>query len=147
MAITWPSYSTGVSVAPSGTTIRWGTGNAISSTIVVSIDEREKVDPVYIEQGDGVEATRFLIKHGKVWDVTCIDSGTAFASPPDVGDVVIVKDILYGTGNGAAMTVNAISAVCVDNNYKAARKTEGQRTLRLEYLTIADAGTLPEVYS
>lgn len=144
MAVNWPTYSAGVSATPSGTTIRWGTGNFYQTAIVVSVDEREKVDPIYIEQGDGVEATRFMIKHGKVWDVTCIDSGTAFNSPPAVGSVVVVKDILFGTGAGNNMSCTTYSAVCVDNNYKAARKTEGQRTLRLEYLTIADAGTLPE---
>lgn len=141
---TWPGYSAGLSVTPAST-IRWGTGNTMASAIVVSIDEHEKVDPIYIEQGDGVEATRFLVKHGKVWDITVIDSGAAFNSPPTVGSTVSLPDLCTGTGTGNTMTVTSLTAMVIDNNYKAARKVEGQRTIRVEYINLADGGTGPTV--
>jgi hypothetical protein len=132
---TWPSVSAGVTVQPSGSTIRWGTGNTIASTIVLSVDERQKTDKIYVEQGDGVEATRFIVNHGKVWDITCIDSGIAFSTPPTVGGTITLIDIIAGTGSGASMTANSSIATVIDNNYKAARKVEGQRVISCENLT------------
>lgn len=138
MSVSWPAVSAGVTVQPSGSTIRWGTGNTIASTIVLSVDERQKTDKIYVEQGDGVEATRFIVNHGKVWDVTCIDSGVAFSTPPTVGGTIALVDIVAGTGATAQMTANSYTATVIDNNYKAERKVEGQRVISCEYLTLID---------
>ena len=144
MSVSWPAVSAGVvTVQPSGSTIRWGTGNTIASTIVLSVDERQKADKFYIEQGDGVEATRFIVNHGKVWDVTCIDSGVAFSNPPTVGGTITLVDIIAGAGAGAAMSANSFVATVIDNNYKAARKVEGQRVIACEYLTLIEVGSGP----
>lgn len=127
------NVNTGFSVL--GTTnIVWGTGNAISqSYIVVSIDESEKVEQYYIENASGVEAGRVILNHGKRWNITVVDDVSI--TPPTVGDTVVLWT--HSTGNSAAATSNA---VVINNDVRAARKTEGQRVLQCEKLTLITPG-------
>ncbi len=143
MSVQWPVLSSGVTPTPSGTTVRWGTGNAIAATTVISMSASEKVEVDYVPQGDGVQATRFVTKHGHKWNVTCVDDGRSFNTPPSVGSAITIVGAHLGTGNSAAMTANTYAAVVIDNDYQAARKVEGQRVIQCEFLTLADGGSGP----
>ena len=55
----------------------------------------------------------------------------------------IAFDIVAGTGATAQMTANSYTATVIDNNYKAARKVEGQRVISCEYLTLIEGGSGP----
>jgi hypothetical protein len=142
MSVAFPVLSAGVILAPANSTVRWGTGGALVSAIVISIDEDEEVDIDYVPQGDGVKAIRVTTKHGKRWNITCVDTGLAFNTPPAVGTtVLVVTDMIAGTGAGYQMTANRYNAAIISNNYRAGRKVEGQRTLQVENLTLIDSQT------
>lgn len=114
------------------TTLVWGTGNAINSNyIVISIDESEKVEQYYVENGTGIEAARILLNQGRRWNLTCIDNSSV--TPPTTGSTVTLWT--HTLGNSAAATA---SAVVINNDVRAARKTEGQRVLQCENLTLVD---------
>lgn len=129
----WPNVNTGNVNIAGTTTIRWGTGHAwapSTSAVVLSADSAKDVEKIYLEQGDGMRATRVLINQGQTWDFTVQDdSGIAW---PNVAEQVIVVSFLGGTSN------YAYKGCVVDNNYRAARKQEGQRVIRIENMTLID---------
>lgn len=114
------------------TTLVWGTGNAIGgSFIVVSIDESQKVEQYYVENGTGVEAARILLTHGIRWNFTVIDDTTM--TPPTVGSSVTIWR--HTSSNNANLTA---AATVINNDFRAARKTEGQRVVQVERLTLVE---------
>jgi len=131
----WPEQTTAWNNIAGTTTIRWGTGQAwpaSATAIVLSADEAEDVEKIYLEQGEGLRATRILLKHGHTWDYTVQDDSSIFATGPNVGDTVVVTNFLNGGTNASN------SGVIVDTNYRAARKQEGQRVIRVELMNIVD---------
>lgn len=133
----WPANNSNYSAA-GVTTIRWGTSGAWvpnASAVVISADQAAEVEKIYLEQGDGLKSTRILLNQGKNWDFTIQDDTGVFSSPPSVGDNVVVVNFL---GNGTNYTYKGI---IIDNNYRAARKQEGQRVLRVESLTLVDTAS------
>ena len=157
-----PTVSTGY-ISTGITSVIWGTdgtlltpapGGGYAGTgfyIVDSIDESEKVDLDYGENGTGVEARRTIIKHGKRWNLTVQDDSNM--PPPTVGGNVVVLDLLLspntgatGFGPGVSNTISgqkttAFTAVIISNDYRAARKQAGQRILQVENLTLVDSQT------
>lgn len=134
----WPTITTAQNNIAGTTTIKWGTGGAwaaAASAIVISADQAEDVEKQYIEQGEGLRATRILLKQGRTWDYTIIDDSTVWAAGPNVGDLVVLTHFL---GTGANFTYKGI---ITDNNYRAARKQEGHRVLRCENMTLIDTTT------
>ncbi len=115
------------------TTLVWGTGNSINTGyIVVSIDESEKTETYYVENGTGIEAARVMLNQGRRWNITVIDDNTI--SPPVFGSTVTLwTHSLQATNANATAT-----AVIINNDVRAARKTEGQRVLQAEKLTLVD---------
>jgi len=131
----WPSYNSTYTNIAGTTTIRWGTDNAwaaAATAVVISADSAEEIEKMYLENGEGLRATRILMKHGKTWDFTVQDDTSLFASGPNVGQELVVTNFLNG-GNTAS-----VKAMVVDANYRAARKQEGQRVLRLEIMNLID---------
>lgn len=121
------------------TSMFWGTGGAVTGIgsgptgnggyfVVVSIDESQKVDQVYVENATGVEAARILLLHGTRWNFTVIDD-TAM-TPPTVGSQVTIWK--HTTANNTATA----TATVINNDFRAARKTEGQRVVQVEKLTL-----------
>lgn len=130
----WPTVNSNVNIA-GVTTIKWGTGGAYApagAAIVISADEAQDVEKLYVEQGDGLRATRMLLSHGWTWDFTVIDDSSAFATGPNVNDQVTVVHFL---GTGANHT---FKGTIIDNNYRAARKQEGHRVMRIEIMKLID---------
>jgi hypothetical protein len=144
MAFSWPTNAAGYSAAGQrSTTVKWGTGGLSNSAVVISADEAREVDKIYLEQGDGLKATRIMLNQGSNWDFTIQDDSAAFATPPAIGDQVTVIDLIGSGSNCAGATYKG---VIVDNNYRAARRSEGHRVLRVEQLTLVDntaAGSSP----
>jgi len=133
--MSWPNIQSDYTNIAGTTTIRWGTEHAwapASTAIVLSADEAEDVEKIYLEQGEGLRATRILLKHGHTWDFTVQDDSTIFATGPNVGQTVVVTNFLIGGTNASN------SGVIVDANYRAARKQEGQRVLRIELMNLVD---------
>jgi hypothetical protein len=126
----------------STTTLKWGTRGMTTKCIVISADQARDVEKVYIEQGDGLKATRIMLNHGSNWDFTIIDD--TGITPPAIGEAVDVLDMIL---SGASANSYAYKGVVIDNNYRAARKQEGHRVLRVESLTLVDVtangGTAP----
>lgn len=131
----WPNVNTGSINIAGTTTLRWGTGHAWApntSVVVISADSAKEVEKIYLEQGDGMKATRVTIMQGQTWDFTVQDdSGVTW---PNVAEEVNVVSFIGGTAN------YAYKGFVVDTNYRAARKTEGQRVIRLENMTLIDKG-------
>jgi hypothetical protein len=113
------------------TSLVWGTGNAMGSYIVVSVDESQKTEQYYVENGTGIEAARILLTHGTRWNVTVIDDSAI--TPPVVGGTVTIWT--HSTGNSASATA---TAMVISNDVRAARKTESQRVLQVENLTLVN---------
>ena len=131
----WPSITSAQTNIGGVTTIRWGTGGIWpqnSAAIVISADAAEEAEKIYIEQGEGLKATRITLKQGRTWDFTVVDDSAVFASPPAVGSMITVVNFLANNTNAASQ------AVVIDNNYRAARKQEGHRVIRAEIITLID---------
>lgn len=115
------------------TTLVWGTGNAINSNyIVLSIDESEKTETYYVENGTGIEAARIMLTQGRRWNLTVIDNSSV--TPPVFGSTVSLWTHSLQSSNANALA----TAVVINNDVRAARKTEGQRVLQCENLTLVD---------
>lgn len=124
------------------TTLIWGTSGSLTVPspggsyagdgfyIVESIDESEKTEQIYGENGTGIEAWRMTLKHGLRWNVTVTDDSTM--TPPVVNTTITILDFI---GNKTKFYV----AKVLNNDYRAARKTPGQRVLQVENLTLVDA--------
>lgn len=154
-----PTVSTGY-ISEGITSVIWGTDGTLLSPapgggyagtgyyIVDSIDESQKVDIDYGENGTGVEARRTIITHGRRWNITVQDDTNM--TPPVVGGTVTVLDLLLspnagalGFGAGVTNTASgqkttAFVATIISNDYRAARKQAGQRILQVENLTLVD---------
>jgi hypothetical protein len=147
MAVDW-SGATDSNVVDAGvTTLRWGTGGLLSANlkkaIVESADEETDVEKIYVEQGDGMRATRFLLIQGRTYNFTVVDDNTVFTSgSPNVGQNVSVVDML-STG---ASQVKAYGTY-VAQRVNAGRKVEGKRVMTLENMVLIDTqgagGSLP----
>lgn len=124
------------------TTLVWGTGGSLRSPkptagfagegyyTVRSIDQADKVDPIYGENCTGVEAWRVLILHGKRWNLTVQDDTTM--SAPTTGSNIVIVDFI----DGAATSLNAM---VISNDYRAAQRQPGERVLQVENLVLVDS--------
>lgn len=138
------------------TTLVWGTGGALAlpaapagyggvggegAYIVESIDESEKAEQIYGENGTGIEVWRMTLKHGLRWNITVTDDTTM--APPKVGQTVSILDYLLAPANSAAGggggKTTYYTAKVLSNDYRAARKSAGQRVLQVENLSLVDA--------
>lgn len=149
MAVTYPVLSSGYSVQQDGTLVVWGTDGilvspaapaglaGVSYYTVVSCEPTQKVDLDYGENGTGIEVRRTILVHGKRWNLTVVDDASMVA--PQVGQTVVVVDIILGptAPNGSSYVTK--TAVVIDNAYRAAQKQPGQRVLLVENLTLVDS--------
>lgn len=115
-----------------------GTGGQVGFYIVVSIDETQKRDIDYGENGTGIECRRTFLTHGKVWNITVEDDVTM--TPPALNSQWSIVDLLGSNSGstGGSGKANAKTGVVIDNGYRAARKTPGLRVITLENLTLVD---------
>ena len=137
MAVDWTAGGTDANVVTDGIrTIRWGTRGLSTTAIVESCDEEYDVDKIYVENGSGVRATRFLIIQGKTYNFTVADDTAVFtgAAIPTPGQNIGVVDMWLS--NGASVLVGY--GTLINPRYNAARKTEGKRVLTLENMVMID---------
>lgn len=97
------------------TTIVWGTSGIISSYIVTTARENQRVEEINIEQGDGFEAIVILLIKGIDVEFEVIDDTAV--TPPNVGNVVT-----FSTPYGS------IPMLVVGSSANQARKREGMRS-------------------
>lgn len=153
MANSWPPNTTGSTVGlklEGVTTLRWGTEGLLQSPqvasgsfyVVMRFAQSAKQEVGYLENGNGVQSTRFRITHGHQWDVTVRDDSRM--TPPKNGDTCVVTD-----GGGivpcASPTAgNVFTCAVIDSNYEASPKNPGERVLRVEALLLIEgtAGVL-----
>lgn len=115
------------------TTLVWGTGNSINSGyIVVSIDESEKTETYYVENGTGIEAARVMLNQGLRWNVTVIDDNSI--APPTFGSTVQ----LWRHSDQSSNSNLRVDCIVINNDVRAARKTEAQRVLQCERLKLVE---------
>jgi hypothetical protein len=140
------NISAGFTQGPGGvTTIIWGTSGLLRSPApssntfagegfytVLSVDQSEKAEQVYGENGTGIESWRVNLKHGSRWNVTVQDDSSM--TPPTVGTSVSIVDMVNGFAH-------AYSAVVLSGDYRAARRAAGERVIQVENLTLVDSQT------
>lgn len=128
------------------TTLVWGTDGLVQSIagstptsntyagtgfyIVESIDQTQKNEQIYGENGTGIESWRVILTHGNRWNITVQDSTQM--TPPLAGTTVSVIDI-----NGGR--TSKYNAIVLNSDYRAARKQAGHRVIVVESLTLVDA--------
>lgn len=96
--------------------------------VVEDFNEKELVDNIKLPGGTGPTLTRVQIVDGLQWAVTVRDDVNM--SPPKTGTTVGIVD----AGKILAATAKYYTATVVENDYKAAPKTPGQRVLVVENL-------------
>ena len=145
-----PTLSTGFSAAGI-TTLVWGTDGLLQSPspganyagtgyyIVESVDESEKAEQVYGENGTGIEAWRVNLRHGVRWNITVQDD-VQWAAPV-VGSTVNLVDLVLSTTSNSSIngTRKVYTGVVLSNDYRAARKQAGHRVIQVENLTLVDS--------
>jgi hypothetical protein len=110
-----------------------------NSAVVLSMDQAPEVEKIYLEQGDGLKATRIMLYQGVVTDLTVQDDATYFATLPNVGSSLVVRNVVGTvTANVANCAVFTYSGTIVDSNVKLARKQEGHRVIRVENIALID---------
>jgi hypothetical protein len=122
-------------------TIKWGTQDLLQSpaagstkAIVLRCAQKELVDTSYLPNGSGVNVSRVRIKQGGNWTVVVRDrTGITW---PKIGGSVSIIDMLGHIGTlGLQYT-----ATVIDNDYEAALKQPGERTLLVEKMTLIETG-------
>ena len=145
--MSWPPAYTASFIGSGATTIKWGTdgiinvgnigvgnsGGVFGAYTVVSCRPSDEIDTQYIEQGSGLKATRIMLWQGRRITFTVVDD-TGF-TPPSPNSQIQALDPL----SGSLLTFRV-----VDNGSTASRKTEAQREITAEYLTMIEgANTVP----
>jgi hypothetical protein len=102
-------------IADGITTIVWGTEGLLSSYIVVTGNENQRVDEIRIEQGAGFTAIIILLIDGNDVEIEVVDDTAV--NPPAVGTVVTLSTP-YGN----------IPMLTCQTKAGQARKREGMRT-------------------
>lgn len=97
------------------TTIVWGTEGLLSSYIVVTGNENQRVSEIPIEQGAGFTAIIILLIDGNDVELEVVDD--AAVNPPAVGTIVTLSTP-YGS----------VPMLTVQTKAGQARKREGMRT-------------------
>lgn len=151
----WPttgagSLATGY-VASGVTTIRWGSGELVTSIntvatsvtvgIVTRFNQSALVDNMKFPNGNGVSITRVLIVDGMKWDVTVRDdtglSGTAGIGRPKIGTAVVIVDAAGLVAGG--LSTAKYTATVVEGGYDAAPKQPGEMTFTVENLALIES--------
>jgi len=150
----WPttgagSLATGY-VASGVTTIRWGSGELVTSIntvatsvtigIVTRFNEAALAENMKFPNGNGVTITRVLIVDGTKWDVTIRDdtglSGSAGIGRPKIGTAVVIVDA-GGLVPGGTAGLKYTSTV-VEGGYDTAPKQPGEITFTVEALILIE---------
>lgn len=133
--MSWPTITSAQDNIAGVTTIRWGTGGSFPSAqtaVVISADQDVDTEAIYLENGEGLKATRVLLQHGFKWNYTIQDDSSLFPSGMNVNDQVIITHFI---GSG----VNYVKkGTIVNTNYRAARKQEGHRVIQVDSITLID---------
>ena len=139
MAVEWTTSNGNVTVA-GVTTIRWGTRGMFGTAIVESATEVADIEKIYVEQGDGMRATRFLLMQGHTYDFTVADDSSIFtgANNPSSGSNLAITEML-STGSSVTRAYGTV----VGLDYNAAKKVEGKRIIRLENMVLIDSQSAP----
>jgi hypothetical protein len=104
------------------TTVAWGTEGLYSGVIVKSLRSSRMIEEIKIDNGTGLTTTQILLNDGDEVEITVVDDRNV--NFPDSGNVITLLNPLP---NGAGATSENFQVV--NNNYNAARKTDGERTL------------------
>lgn len=136
----WPTVSAGYS-ASGVTTIRWGTDGMLNSPkpasgyyVVTKFSEKQQVENIKLPNGTGITTTRILLTDGIDWNITVRDDSTM--TPPTVGSTIQIVDAGYMAPSPNAGA--ALWATVIDNNYEAAPKQAGERTITVERLRLIE---------
>lgn len=151
MANTWPttgagSLATGY-VASGVTTIRWGTGEIVTSInggavngttvgIVTRFNEAALVENLKFPNGNGVSITRVQVVDGVKWDCTIRDD-TGITGRPKIGTTVVIVD----AAGFIDQVAEKYSATVVEGGYDTAPKQPGELTFTVENLVLIESQT------
>lgn len=111
------------------TTIAWGTDGIYSGVIVLDFRSKLMTDHINIANGTGLTATLISLNDGTEGEMDCIDDRSI--TFPDWMATVTLYDP-RPTGAGGTSTLFQV----MDNNYNAARKQEGRRTMMVRKYTL-----------
>lgn len=140
----WPSSQSSGYTATGNTTIRWGTDGLLTSPapstgvngtgfyVVTKFSQKQLVEAIKLPNGTGITTTRILLVDGTDWNITVRDESTM--SPPLIGGTVTIVD----AGGLISSARASYSAVIIDNNYEAAPKQAGERTITVERLRLIE---------
>lgn len=149
--MSWPATSANVGYLVQGiSTIKFGTEGILQLPIpaagsfftVTKATQKQLVDNIKLPNGVGPTATRVQIVDGTQWNLTVRDDSRMI--PPQIGSTWTLVDIgnMIPIGGVPPNNTNANSVyVCtiVENDYEAAIKTPGERTVTVEMLTLVEA--------
>lgn len=123
------------------TSIRWGTDGLLSVpsltsvAVVMRMNEKELVDVTKLSNGTGIDNVRVRLKQGTQWTVTVRDNQEL--TFPKIGGSVTIVDAQGSIGTLGFQYV----ATVVENDYEAALKAPGERTLLVEKLTLIETAS------
>lgn len=144
--MSWPPAYSAAFIADGVNTVKWGTDGIMANTApngngsggsfgfytLVSVDPTDVIETIYIEQGTGFRSTRIKLWQGREVAITVIDDTNM--TPPAPNRTIQIIDPLSS---------NLLTFSVVENNYRAARKVEGQRVIRAVYDTMIEGGGSP----
>lgn len=147
----WPV--TGAGALASGyvqsgvTTVRWGSGEFVTSVNAVAVNgttvgivmratQRALAENIKLGNGMGVSITRMQIVDGQSWDITMRDD-TGITGRPKIGTAVIIVD---GAGHLGNVGLKYTSTV-IEGGYEVAPKTPGELTFSVENCVLIESQT------
>ena len=131
------------------TTLLWGTDGLLKSPapssgsfagtgfyIVESVDPSVKSEPIWGENGTGVEVWRVILLHGGRANIVVQDDTQM--TPPQIGQTLVLNDSgLCIPGN--SVRTNSYQMVVLNSSVRFVRKGAEMRTLEVENLTLVDS--------
>ncbi len=111
------------------TTLAWGTDTLYAGVIVKSLKSSEMVEEIKIENGTGLTAVLIGLRDGDQVEIT-VEDDRSVSWPSFMGTVTLLNP--RPTGSSATST----SFQVISNDYNAARKQNGERTLLCKVYTL-----------
>lgn len=127
------------------TTLRWGTNALLQLKdadgdflVVLRFNQAPKQEVNYLTNGNGIQTTRIRLTHGAQWDITVRDD-TSVTTNMRAADKIAILD----AGGLIGSVGLSYSAEIIDPGYDTSPGQPGERTLRVEALTLIEglAGT------
>lgn len=111
------------------TTIAWGTDGICSGVIVISFESNLMTEEIKIDNGTGLTAALIGLNDGTEGIMTVVDD-RALTFPDWMSTITLIDP--RPTGAGGTSTLFQV----IQNNYRSARKQEGQRAMLVRKYTL-----------